>query len=71
MNKLNVWMASNQAPDVSILYDVNTVFNYYKSGGLTRLDDALNTYGQQLKEFLGKDVLDPADIMVNSGLFLQ
>jgi putative aldouronate transport system substrate-binding protein len=58
VNKLNVWMASNQAPDVSILYDVNTVFNYYKSGGLTRLDDALNTYGQQLKEFLGKDVLD-------------
>lgn len=58
VNKLNVWMASNQAPDLCLTYDINTVFNYYKSGGLTKLDDAVNTYGAELKEFLGKDVLD-------------
>lgn len=58
VNTLNVWMASNQAPDISLTYDVNTVFNYYKSGGLTALDDALNTYGGQVKALLGKDILD-------------
>ncbi len=57
VNKLNVWMASNQAPDICLTYDVNTVFNYYKSSGLTQLDSALNTYGQDLKTFLGDDVL--------------
>ena len=57
VNKLNVWMASNQAPDICLTYDVNSVFNYYKDGGLTQLDTALNAYGPQLKEFLGKDVL--------------
>lgn len=58
VNKLNVWMASNQAPDLCLTYDVNSVFNYYKNGGLTKLDTALNAFGPQLKEFLGKDVLD-------------
>jgi putative aldouronate transport system substrate-binding protein len=57
VNKLNVWMASNQAPDICYTYDINTVFNYYKSGGLTSLENALNTYGKDLKEFLGEDVL--------------
>lgn len=57
VNRLNVWMASNQAPDVCITYDVNSVFNYYKSGGLAQLDVALDTYGPQLKEFLGRDVI--------------
>lgn len=51
-------MASNQAPDICLTYDVNSVFNYYKNGGLAQLDNALNAYGPQLKEFLGKDVLD-------------
>lgn len=58
VNKLNVWMASNQAPDICLTYDVNTVYNYYKSGGLAQLDTALDTYAPDLKAFIGKDTLN-------------
>ena len=58
VSKLNIWMASNQAPDLSITYDINTVYSYYKNGGLTDITDAMNTYAPELKKFLGKDVLD-------------
>lgn len=58
VSKLNIWMASNQAPDVSITYDVNTIYSYYKSGGLTDISAALDANGPELKKFLGKDVLD-------------
>ena len=56
-DKLNIWMASNQAPDICVTYSTDLVFNYYKQGGLTQLDDSLNAYGQDLKTFLGKDIL--------------
>ncbi len=56
-NRLNVWMASGQAPDISITYDRNLVYNYYESGGLAELTEALDTYGQNLKDFLGEEVL--------------
>ncbi|MGE5631803.1 MAG: extracellular solute-binding protein [Caulobacteraceae bacterium] len=56
VEKLNVWMAAGQAPDLSLTYDVNVVYNYYKNGGLAELTDALNQNGPQLKEYL-KDTL--------------
>ncbi len=56
-DKLNIWMASNQAPDISLTYNIDLVYNYYKQGGLTQLDTALSAYGQELKAFLGNDVL--------------
>ena len=57
-DKLNIWMASNQAPDICLTYSPDLVYNYYKQGGITQLDTAFNVYGKELKEFLGKDVLD-------------
>ena len=56
--KLNIWMASNQAPDISLTYDINTVYSYYKNGGLTDITDAMNTYAPELTKFLGKSVID-------------
>lgn len=57
VDKINVLMASNQAPDISCTYDVNTITNYYKNGGLTELTSSLEKYGQDLKKFLGAEVL--------------
>lgn len=57
VEKLNVWMAANQAPDICLTYDNNVAYNYYKNNGLTDLTDALNTYGQNLKKYLGDELL--------------
>ncbi|MBM7582060.1 putative aldouronate transport system substrate-binding protein [Caldicoprobacter guelmensis] len=54
---LNIWMSTGDAPDICLTYDVATVYKYYKEGGLADLTDALNKYGQQLKEFLGEELL--------------
>ncbi len=52
-DKLNIWMASNQTPDIAFTYTTDLVFNYYKQGGLTQLDTAFNAYGQDLEKFMG------------------
>lgn len=57
VDTLNVWMATGDAPDICLTYDVATVYNYYKEGGLTDLTDVLNEHGLQLKEYLGEDLL--------------
>lgn len=56
-NRLNVWMASGQAPDICITYDRNIIYGYYDNGGLADLTEAIDTYGQNLKSFLGEVVL--------------
>ncbi len=56
-DKLNIWMASNQAPDICITYTPDLVYNYYKQSGLAQLDTAISAYGQNLKSFLGNQVL--------------
>lgn len=57
VEKLNVLMAANQAPDLVFTYDNPTVQNYVKSGGLTDLGPLIEKYGQNLKKVLGEDVL--------------
>lgn len=57
VDTLNVWMATGDAPDICLTYDVSTVYKYYKEGGLTDLTDALSKYGAQLKQYLGDDLL--------------
>ena len=57
VDKLNVLMAAHQAPDISFTYDVGTVTNYIKQGGLTQLDDSLKKNGPDLVKYLGEDVL--------------
>ena len=54
---LNVWMATGDAPDICLTYDVATVYKYYKEGGLADLTDAIDKYGAELKKYLGEDLL--------------
>lgn len=55
VQKLNVLMASNSAPDIIFTYNKPTVQNYVKSGGLTDLGPLIDEYGPNLKK-----VLEPA-----------
>jgi putative aldouronate transport system substrate-binding protein len=55
---LNVWMAGQDAPDIVFTYDINVVINYLTQGGLADLTAPLDTYGKELKSFLGDTVLE-------------
>lgn len=57
VDKLNVLMAAGQAPDISFTYDGTLVTRFAKSDGLYTLDELLDTHGQQLKAYLGENVL--------------
>ncbi|WP_340023536.1 extracellular solute-binding protein [Paenibacillus sp. FSL K6-1096] len=57
VDKLNVLMAAGQAPDISFTYDGTLVTRFAKSDGLYTLDELLETHGQQLKAYLGENVL--------------
>lgn len=57
VDKLNVLMAANQAPDIVFTYDQPTVQQYVKNGGLTDLGPLLDAHGQKLKEVLGEELL--------------
>jgi putative aldouronate transport system substrate-binding protein len=57
VDKLNVLMAANQAPDLVFTYDIATVRRYARDGGLTDLGPYIEQYGQNLKKVLGDDVL--------------
>lgn len=56
-SKLQMWMAAGTAPDLCYTNELAPVTNFMNNGGLAPLDDALNQYGAQLKEFLGQDIL--------------
>jgi putative aldouronate transport system substrate-binding protein len=58
VDKLNVLMASGDAPDIVFTYDTNTINNYVKNGGLTDLGKLLEDNGPNLKKFLGQEVLN-------------
>ncbi|GGD56996.1 extracellular solute-binding protein [Paenibacillus nasutitermitis] len=47
-NKLNVWLASGEAPDIIFTYDSNTLYKYAEQGGIWELDDLLKEYGPQI-----------------------
>jgi len=56
--KLNVWMASGEAPDVIITYSIDTIFKYAEQGGLWELDSYLAKYPDLIKN--NKKALDQA-----------
>ncbi|WP_141503358.1 extracellular solute-binding protein [Paenibacillus luteus] len=58
VEKLNVLMAANQAPDLVYTYDTPTVQKYVKDGGLTDLGPLLEKFGTNLKTVLGETVLN-------------
>lgn len=57
VEKLNVLMASGDAPDIVFTYDSNLVYKYVQQGGLTEIGALLDQYGTNLKSYLGKDTL--------------
>ncbi|RXZ79201.1 extracellular solute-binding protein [Paenibacillaceae bacterium] len=48
--KLQVWMASGDAPDLIITYSMEILNRYAEMGGLRELDALLDEHGPQLKE---------------------
>jgi putative aldouronate transport system substrate-binding protein len=58
VQKLNVLMASGDAPDIVFTYDSNLVYSYVQQGGLADLGKVLDEHGKNLKAFLGKDTLE-------------
>lgn len=57
IDKLNILMAANEAPDICFTYDTATITKYIKNDGLTQLDDLLKDYGTNLTKYLGEEVL--------------
>lgn len=57
VDKLNVLMATGDAPDLVFTYDTTTINNYVKNGGLTELNTLIDQNGPNLQKFLGSDVL--------------
>ncbi|GBG11775.1 ABC transporter substrate-binding protein [Paenibacillus agaridevorans] len=57
VDKLNVLMATGDAPDLVFTYDMNTIYNYVKDDGLTDLTSHIEN-APNLKQFLGDDVLN-------------
>lgn len=58
VEKLNVLMASNQAPDISFTYNDGIIYNYVKSGGLTDIGDLLKKNAPNLTSYLGETLLN-------------
>jgi putative aldouronate transport system substrate-binding protein len=57
VEKLNVLMASGDAPDIVFTYDNNLVYKYVQQGGLADLGKLIDQYGPNLKKYLGADTL--------------
>ncbi|WNQ13906.1 extracellular solute-binding protein [Paenibacillus aurantius] len=57
--KLNVWMASGEAPDIIITYNADLVFQYAEQGGVWQLDELLDKYGADINKLI-KPALDTA-----------
>lgn len=57
VDKLNVLMAANQAPDISYTYTQGVVYNYVQQGGVAELDSVLKQHGPVLTKYLGDEVL--------------
>lgn len=56
VDKLNVLMASAEAPDICITYNGGTVYNYIKQNGLADLSQYVSN-SPNIQKFIGKDVL--------------
>lgn len=57
-NKLNMWMASGDAPDIVFTYSATLFQKYAGAGGLKPLEEPLAQNGKELTEFIGKDILE-------------
>jgi len=54
---LTNYLAGGTAPDLCMTYNGDLINQYIEFDGLWQLDELLETYGQNLKAFLGEDLL--------------
>lgn len=57
VDKLNILMASGEAADICFTYTEGVITNFVEQGGLVELTDLLDQYGQNIKSYLGEDLL--------------
>lgn len=57
VDKLNILMAANQAPDLVFTYNTETVERYVRDGGLTDLGPYIDQFGENLKKVLDDNVM--------------
>lgn len=57
VDKLNILMASGDAADICIVYNESVITNFVKQGGLVELSDLIEEHGQNIKAYLGEDLL--------------
>lgn len=64
---LSTRLAGGTAPDICMTYGTDLVQQYIDMGGILPLDDLLAEYGQELKAFLGDEVLQYGQYDVGAG----
>lgn len=57
VDRLDVLMAANQAPDIVFTYDKSQYYKYVSQGKLTDLSPYLAEHGRDLARILGEDIL--------------
>ncbi len=77
--KLNVLMASKDAPDICFTYQASVYHNFAKQNGLYDLTDLIDKYGENIKanfadtleygKYEGKQLAIPAKVALRSALF--
>ena len=57
ISKLNMLMSSGEAPDICFTYTESAVTNFVSMGGLYELSELIDTYGANIKRYLGDEIL--------------
>ena len=65
--KLNILMASGEAPDICFTYTESVVANYVAQDGLYELSELVDKYGANMKALLGEQVINAGRF--NGGLY--
>ena len=61
-NKINVMMAGGTAPDLVYTYSRSLFLDYASKGGLTDLGPAIDQYGENIKTYVGDEILDLCNV---------
>jgi len=63
VDKFNMLLAANEAPDLIFSYDYPVISSFYSRGAFQEIKpEVLNTYGPNLKKFLGEQLLSYGQI---------
>lgn len=61
-NKINVMMAGGTAPDLVYTYSRSLFLDYTSKGGLADLTESVEKYGENIKKYVGDEILDICNI---------